>query len=56
MAYYIYKDQKSEWRWRYVASNGRVIGVSSEGYINKADCQAAIALMKGSNAAPVREG
>lgn len=26
-----------EWRWRYVASNGREVYRSSEGYKNKAD-------------------
>lgn len=27
-----YQDSKNEWRWRVVAPNGEVIGVSSEGY------------------------
>ena len=29
---------RKEWRWRVVASNGRVIGSSSESYVNKEDC------------------
>lgn len=36
-----YKDnnpKKSEWRWRRTAPNGRIVGASTEGYHNKADC------------------
>lgn len=28
-----YKDN-----WRRTASNGRIVGASTEGYVNKADC------------------
>jgi uncharacterized protein YegP (UPF0339 family) len=28
----------SEWRWRRTAANGRIVGQSSEGYNNRADC------------------
>lgn len=34
----IYKDSVGEWRWRRTASNGEVVGASSEGYKNKSDC------------------
>ncbi len=34
-----YKDIKGEWRWRRIASNGREVGASTEGYKNKADCE-----------------
>ncbi len=34
----IYKDNGGEWRWRRTASNGRIVGASSEGYYNKQDC------------------
>ena len=34
-----YEDKKGEWRWRKTASNGEIIGASSEGYVNKKDCQ-----------------
>jgi len=34
----IYKDSKNEWRWRKIAPNGKIVGASSEGYKNKADC------------------
>jgi uncharacterized protein YegP (UPF0339 family) len=33
-----YKDNRGEWRWRRTASNGRIVGASTEGYVNKADC------------------
>lgn len=37
-----YKDANNEWRWRIIASNGRVIGVSSESYKKKSDCMRSI--------------
>ncbi len=33
-----YKDNKNEWRWKRVASNGRIVGAASEGYKNRLDC------------------
>jgi uncharacterized protein YegP (UPF0339 family) len=36
----IYKDKRGEWRWRAVASNGRILAVSSESYKNRPDCVA----------------
>lgn len=33
-----YQDSSSEWRWRRTASNGRIVGASSQGYVNKSDC------------------
>ena len=33
-----YKDNKGEWRWTRKARNGRIVGSSSEGYKNRADC------------------
>lgn len=45
-AYQLYKDIDGEWRWRFVASNGAIIGVSSEGYVNKGDCKTSINLIK----------
>ena len=35
-----YEDKKGEWRWRHTAVNGNIIGASTEGYKNKADCTA----------------
>ena len=33
-----YADAAQEWRWRYVAGNGRIIDDSSEGYTQKKGC------------------
>ena len=33
-----YQDQRGEWRWRRTASNGRIVGASSEGYSSRAAC------------------
>jgi uncharacterized protein YegP (UPF0339 family) len=55
MAYYMYRDASNQWRWRLVAANNRTIANSGEGYWNKADCRAAIDLVKGSSSAPVYE-
>jgi len=33
-----YKDSNDEWRWRRTASNGRIVGASTQGYKNKQDC------------------
>ena len=34
----LYQDTKNEWRWRRIAVNGRNVGASSEGYVEKSDC------------------
>jgi uncharacterized protein len=36
----IYKDKKGEFRWRRTATNGEIVGASSEGYSAKKDCEA----------------
>lgn len=28
----VYPDELGDWRWRYVASNGRILADSAEGY------------------------
>lgn len=55
MAYYVYKDAAGQWRWYLNAANNRKIANSGEGYFNKADCLAAVNLVKGSTNAPIRE-
>ena len=35
MYFELYKDKKSEWRWRLIAKNKKVIAVSGEGYKEK---------------------
>lgn len=44
--FYIYKDTSKQWRWRFVATNGKTIAVSSESYHNLFDCEHSIALVK----------
>lgn len=36
----IYQDHKNEWRWRRIAANGNIVGASTEGYNEQADCEA----------------
>ena len=33
-----YTDSIGDWRWRRVASNGRIVGASSEGFSSRAAC------------------
>jgi uncharacterized protein YegP (UPF0339 family) len=42
----LYKDKAGEFRWRFVAANGRIIATSSESYKAKGDCQNGIDLVK----------
>ena len=42
----IYKDKSGQWRWRFVASNGKTIADSGEGYVAKSDCEHGINLVK----------
>lgn len=35
----IYRDAKKEWRWRRVASNGKIVGASSESFKTLAACR-----------------
>lgn len=51
----VHKDSSRQWRWRYVASNGKIIAVSSEAYVGKEDCLRSIEIMKGSKNAPTEE-
>lgn len=46
MEFQIYKDRQEKYRWRLVATNGRTIADSGEGYNNKTDCQHGINLVK----------
>ena len=34
----IYQDKAEQWRWRRTASNGRIVGAATEGYVNKSAC------------------
>ena len=42
----VYEDKAKEFRWRLKASNGQTVGASSEGYVARADVDAAIATIK----------
>lgn len=52
-SFWMYKDNRGEWRWTYEASNGKTISVSSEGYNRRADCERSIEIMKASANSPV---
>lgn len=56
MTYWYYKSSRdNQWRWRLRADNNKIIAVSGEGYIHKADCLRAITLVKGSDPAQVKQ-
>jgi uncharacterized protein len=42
----LFKDRQGQFRWRLRASNGKIIADSGEGYVQKADCQHGIDLVK----------
>jgi uncharacterized protein YegP (UPF0339 family) len=45
-----------QWRWRFLASNGKIIADSGEGYFNREDCVHGIELvMRTNQATPVVE-
>lgn len=47
VAYFkVFTDGAGQYRWRFVATNGETIAVSSESYVRKADCEHGIALLK----------
>ncbi len=52
-SYWMYKDNRNEWRWTYEASNAKTIAVSSEGYKKRSDCERSIEIMKASKDSPV---
>jgi uncharacterized protein YegP (UPF0339 family) len=57
MRYEVYSSRKNlllrkQWRWRFIASNGRVIAVSSEGYNNYIECLRSVDLLRGSANVP----
>lgn len=53
--YVVYQDASGEWRWQLRSGNNRIIADSGEGYHNKQDCLHAVALVKDSKDAPVKE-
>ena len=45
-SFLIYKDAKSEFRWRLQAANTKTIADSGEGYRNLSDCEHGISLVQ----------
>ena len=50
MGFEIYRETGGDYRWRFRASNNRIIADSGEGYRNRGDCEHGIQLLK--NEAP----
>lgn len=38
MDFEIYRDKRRKFRWRVTASNGEIVGASSQGFVRKKDC------------------
>ncbi len=56
MRFIVYKDRSGQFRWRLKAANGKIVADSGEGYRNRADCLAAIDLIKrGASSARVED-
>ena len=53
--YKLYVDVNRQWRWRYLASNGRIIADSAEAYHNKTDALNGINIIRNSGNSPVYE-
>jgi uncharacterized protein YegP (UPF0339 family) len=52
----VYEDRAGEWRWRFVAANGRIVADSGEGYASKSGARDAVETVKGgAYDAPVEE-
>ena len=37
---HVYQDKRGEWRWQRKASNGKIVGASSEGYNDRRSAMA----------------
>ncbi|MFC3326221.1 YegP family protein [Mesorhizobium cantuariense] len=48
----LYIDDRGSWRWRFLASNYKIIADSGEGYNNFDDAKHGIALLQGAANAP----
>jgi len=44
--FYVYRDNRGEWRWTLKAGNNRTIADSGEGYQNERDCRAMVTWIK----------
>jgi uncharacterized protein YegP (UPF0339 family) len=55
MRFILYIDVAGYWRWRLVASNGKTVADSAEGYYNRSDALHGISLVRTAYNAPVYE-
>jgi uncharacterized protein YegP (UPF0339 family) len=53
LTFEVYKDKKSEWRWRLRSADGKIIASSAEGYKSRKACLAAIALVRTASSASI---
>lgn len=53
MVYWIYKDERDEWRWYLKSVDGDKIADSGKSYKDKYDCEHDVNLVKGSANTPV---
>lgn len=55
MRFHVYQEAASkQWRWRLWSSNNKILADSGESYVNKADCEHAVGLIKaGAATAPI---
>lgn len=44
--FHVIRDKANQYRWRLRADNNKIVADSAEGYINKNDCLAGIAIVK----------
>lgn len=42
----VFKDQDGQFRWRFRATNGRIVADSAEGYKQRKACERGIEVMK----------
>ncbi len=42
-----YQDKRGKWRWRITSTNKRIIGASSQGFVNRSDCIVNLELVQG---------
>jgi uncharacterized protein YegP (UPF0339 family) len=55
MVFWKYLDSALQWRWFLVASNGKKVADSGEGYKHESDCDHGIELVKSAWLAPVKK-
>lgn len=46
MTFQLFKTRRGQWRWRLRARNGKLVACSGEAYRRRADCMAAIDLVR----------